>query len=106
MFNLSQLGNLGNIVEKTKDLKQQLEKIEETGTAGMGVSVTLNGKGECTQVSIAQDMMATNDLHILEDLIQTAINNAQERIRSRHKEETAKIFGDMPLPFDISKLVG
>jgi DNA-binding YbaB/EbfC family protein len=103
MIDFSQLSQLSGLVNKAQSLQDTLKNIEETGDTGTGVTVTLNGKGECLHIHIEPDLVQEHQNQILEDLIRASFNDAQTKIKERHAEETSKLFGK--LPFNISQFL-
>ena len=62
--------------------QKELAQAEVTGTAGGGaVSITIRGDQTCTGVQISPDLLESGDQEMLQDLILTAFNNAQEALQ-------------------------
>ena len=62
--------------------QEELAKTEVSGSAGGGaVSITIRGDQTCTGVQIAPDLLDSGDQEMLQDLILTAFNNAQEALQ-------------------------
>jgi len=62
--------------------QKELAEAEITGTAGGGaVSITIRGDQTCLGVKIAPDLIESGDQEMLQDLILTAFNNAQESLQ-------------------------
>ena len=65
------------IQEQLKRAQEELARKEVTGTAGGGmVIVPANGKGELLKVQIDPKVVDPNDVAMLEDLVQAAVNSA------------------------------
>lgn len=84
--------------EKMAEFKKELEAQSFTGTAGNGaVTVTLNGKHEVQKVVITPQA-ASGDLGALQDLVQTAVNQAGEQVNEKLKSAVGKMTGGLGLP--------
>lgn len=78
------------MAQQIQALQEQLMKAQEelaaselVGTAGGGVvKVTVRGDQTCTKVEISPDILADADAEMLEDLVLTAFNQAQENLQA------------------------
>jgi DNA-binding YbaB/EbfC family protein len=85
--------------EKMNQFQKELESQSFTGTAGGGaVSVTMNGKHQVQKVVIDPKTAASGDVEMLQNLVQTAINEAGQQVNARLKEEVSKMTGGLGLP--------
>ncbi len=85
--------------EKMAQFQKDLESQSFTGTAGGGaVSVTMNGKHHVQKVVIDPKTAASGDVEMLQNLIQTAANDAGHQVNARLKEEISKMTGGLGLP--------
>ncbi|HTC20308.1 MAG TPA: YbaB/EbfC family nucleoid-associated protein [bacterium] len=85
--------------EKMNQFQKELEAQSFTGTAGGGaVSVTMNGKHQVQKVVIDPKTAASGDVEMLQNLVQTAINEAGQQVNARLKEEVSKMTGGLGLP--------
>ncbi|MFB6356141.1 MAG: YbaB/EbfC family nucleoid-associated protein, partial [bacterium] len=83
--------------KKMQEAQEELKEKEYTGQAGGGVvSVTVNGQGDIEELNIEPDCVDPDDVEMLEDLVLSAIEAAQEKAEEA-KEET---MGDMGMPMD------
>jgi DNA-binding YbaB/EbfC family protein len=62
------------------------------------VKVTLNGKGDCRNITIDKSIVDPNDVGMLEDLIMAAFGDAKAQIEKNLADEMSKITGGMNLP--------
>lgn len=93
------LRELPRIKEEMIKMQQRLGQITADGDAGGGmVKVRLNGRFEMTECTISDDAMKLNDREMLEDLVQSAYNQALERVRTTVAEETSKVTAGLSLP--------
>jgi DNA-binding YbaB/EbfC family protein len=85
--------------EKMNQFQKELESQSFTGTAGGGaVSVTMNGKHQVQKVVIDPKTASSGDVEMLQNLVQTAINEAGQQVNARLKEEVSKMTGGLGLP--------
>lgn len=97
--------NIGNMMKKAQDIQNKMEAMQEelnqteiTGQSGAGmVSVTVTGKGEMKNITIAESLM-DEDKEILEDLIVAGFNDAKAKADAYVADETQKIMGGLNLP--------
>ncbi len=100
------LGNIGNIMkqaqqmqQKMGEIKDQLEKEEVTASSGGGmVKVTMNGKQKVTSIKIDPEVVNKEDVEMLEDLIYSAVNEAQDRVQEMVKERMGELTGGINIP--------
>jgi DNA-binding YbaB/EbfC family protein len=103
---LKNLGNLGDLMSKARQMQDQLKKMQEelarktvTADAGGGmVQATVNGKMEIVKLRINKEKADLNDLELLEDVIVAAIHGAQTRAAEMMKQEMQKAAGELGLP--------
>lgn len=77
-------GNMNNLMKQAQkmqkalqDQQAALEEKEYTAKAGGGaVEITVSGKREVTKVTIDPDAVDPEDVEMLQDLIQAAVNEA------------------------------
>jgi len=97
MFNLIRQAQA--MKEKMAEFQKQLESQSFTGTAGGGaVTVTMNGKHEVQKVVVDPKVMASGDANMLQDLIQSAVNQAGHEVNTKLKAEVSKMTGGLGLP--------
>ena len=104
--------DLSSLMESAKEMLSAGSKAAEevvTGSAGGGtVSVEVNGRWEFQSVSISDDVIATCDREMIEDLVLAALRDAAANI----EESQLSAPGGMDLSnldlggLDISKLLG
>ena len=99
------LGDLGNLMKQAQNMQDRAKKAQEEisayvaqGEAGGGlVKVTMTGDHLVTKVEIA-DSVFGDDKEMCEDLLVTALNNANERIREFASDNMKKVTNGIPLP--------
>lgn len=100
-------GNINNIMKqaqkmqkKMADTQEELEKrIIETSSGGGAIKVVITGKKEIQSITISKDVIDPDDVEMLQDLIQTALNDAIKQADDMVSEEMSKITGGLNLPF-------
>ena len=89
----------GQLQEKMQEMQEKIAAMEADGTAGGGmVTVTLNGKGYASKVSIEKDLLKPEEGEVLEDLITAAINDAKSRLEEKSQEQMKSLTDGLPLP--------
>ena len=73
---------MGTIESKMKSVKDEIEKLTATGSAGAGlVEVTMNGNFKILSINISDIVIDKNEKNTLEVLITSAVNDAGDKIR-------------------------
>ena len=101
--------NLASMMQKAKEvqnkmaeMRAELADLRFSAEAGGGaVLVEVNGKGEVTQVKLSAQvaaMSSEDDLAMLEDLIQVAVNQAKLAADEAKAEKMKELTGGLPLP--------
>jgi DNA-binding YbaB/EbfC family protein len=107
---LGQLGNLlrnaGKIREDMQEMQTRLDAARITGEAGgEQVSATVNGKGEIVSIKIAPQLVADQDVEMIEDLVVAAVRTAVDKSREHMQQEMQAITGGMDLG-GLSQMLG
>jgi len=101
--------NLAGMMQKAKEMQQAIARMKEEleamrfhGEAGGGaVTVETDGRGHVHQVRLSPDIIGletAEDVAMLEDLIQVAVNDAKARADGAKAEKMKALTGGMPLP--------
>src|SRR5687767_15609231 len=106
MFDALKGMNLGDIMNKAQEMRQQMERMQGglakktvTADAGAGmVQATVNGKMELVKLKIDKGKVDVNDTEMLEDVIIAAVNAAQARAGQMMQDEMRKKAQEMGLP--------
>ena len=82
------------------DLQEQLaaERFEATAGGGL-VKVVVDGRRMLTELTISPEAMKDADVTLIEDLVLTAVGEAQRASEERMKETLGRLTGGMNLPF-------
>ncbi|MEG1502004.1 MAG: YbaB/EbfC family nucleoid-associated protein [Synergistaceae bacterium] len=80
--------------------QEELEKTVVEGTSGGGmVKVTVNGNGEPQKISISPEVVDSNQIEMLEDLILTAFNDAITKSKTMAENKMNSVSGGMTSGF-------
>lgn len=96
-------GNMNNLMKQAQKMQRQMEETtkeleekEVTATAGGGaVEVTVSGKKEVVKVKLAEEVVDSDDIEMLEDLIVAATNEALRKMEELSQQSMAKITGGL-----------
>jgi len=81
------------------ELQDQLAEERYEASAGGGlVKVVVDGRQMLREVKLSPDVLAEKDVTLLEDLLLTAIGEAQRSSSEKQAEAYAKITGGFKLP--------
>ena len=98
--------NMGNIMKQAQQFQSKMAKLQEElgertveATAGGGmVTVTASGKQEIVAIRIEPEVVDPEDVEMLQDLIQAAVNDALNRAKEMVNEEMGKLTSGLNLP--------
>jgi DNA-binding YbaB/EbfC family protein len=98
--------NLGNIMNQAKMMQNRLAQIQEemgnktveASSGGGMVTVTANGRQEVLSVKIEPEVVNPDDVEMLQDLIQAAVNDALRKAQELVAQEMAKVTGGIKIP--------
>ena len=96
--------DLNAMLSKLQSMQSEMEKVKneiaaETVTAESGggmVSVRMSGNNELQSINISDELMASNDKNMIEDLIVAAVNKAQREAAELAKRKMDSVAGMMP----------
>ena len=113
---LGSLANLPNLLKQAQEMSQRVQQVNDemksklvTGSSGGGmVEVDMNGLGTAIAVRIAPELLVKQDRELLEDLLPTAYNAAQEKAKQMHAEVFREAAGGLSLPglSDVMSQIG
>ena len=99
--------NIQDMMKRAQQMQERLQRelaeteIEATAGGGM-VTVVMNGVKQLRTVTIDPEVVSTDDVEMLQDLIVAAINDAQRKV----DEEVAGKMGGMMGGLNIPGLTG
>lgn len=86
--------------KKMNEVQAQLAEERFEATAGGGiVKVVVDGKQMLKEITISPEALKDNDATLLEDLILTAVGQAQKASEQKMNDEIGRITGGFGLPF-------
>lgn len=109
---LKGLGNLGDMAKMMKaaqdmqgkmaEMQDQLSRIVVVGESGAGlVKARATAKGEVTGLDIDPSILVPSEKEVVEDLIITAIRDAQSKATNRSQQEMMRLGEALGLPADF-----
>lgn len=98
--------DLGQMMKQVQEMQSRmseaqnrLEEMTVTGNAGGGlVTVTLNGKGAMTAISIDDSLMKPEEKEIVEDLVAAAHTDARNKVEQLVADQMKDVAGGLPIP--------
>jgi DNA-binding YbaB/EbfC family protein len=104
------LPNMGNLLKKAQELQEKMTKLQEElgektveASAGGGmVTVVANGKQEIVSITIDPEVVDSNDIEMLQDLVLAAVNDALFQAKRMISEEMSQLTGGVNIPGIIS----
>jgi DNA-binding YbaB/EbfC family protein len=99
--------SFGDMVKQAQKIQKQVGELQEKlaedryeATAGGGmVRAVVDGKQMLKELTISADALKEADTTLIEDLVITAVGEAQRASEARMKETLGKLTGGMNLPF-------
>jgi nucleoid-associated protein EbfC len=80
-------------------VQQELEQKTVTATAGGGViTVEITGKLELKKIEIDPEVVSSDDLEMLQDLITAAVNEGIKKAQELAANDMAKVTGNLNIP--------
>lgn len=106
MTNFQQLFQMGQQVQaRLTELQTELGNRTVTSSSGGGmVTVTADGRGNVRAIKIDAAVVDPEDVEMLEDLVQAAVTEAQQRAQQVYEEELKKLAGGFPMPFNLPSM--
>jgi DNA-binding YbaB/EbfC family protein len=98
--------NNKNLLKQAQQMQQRMSKIQEEldqtsveGSAGGGVvKVVVTGKLKVQSVEISPDAVDPEDVELLQDLVQAAVNEAMEKAQTLAQDKMAAVTGGLSIP--------
>lgn len=99
-------GGMAQLMKQANQMQLKMKKVQDElalrsyeGTSGGGaVKVTVLGDNTVKAVNISADVMKAGDVEMLQDLIQTATNEAIKAAKDTSAKEMEKITGGLNIP--------
>ncbi len=84
---------------KMAELQEELEQKRVEATAGGGmVKAIVSGKGDLKEIKIDPEVMKEGDVEMLEELIVSAITQAQQDANAMQQESMSGLTGGLNIP--------
>ena len=98
--------NLGNIKANMEAAQERLKGMKITGESGAGlVRITLDGSSQVVSIDISPDLLVKDEKEVLEELIISAFQNAQTKVKESQQHEMSQFTGNLNIP-GLDKLLG
>ncbi len=100
------LGDLSKLMKQAQQMQEDLANVQgeleearvEGSSGGGAVKAVVNGKGRLTDIVIQPDAVDADDVEMLQDLIVTAVREAQGAAEELAKEKMQGIAGAAGVP--------
>ncbi len=97
-------GNMGNIMKQAEKMQKDMMKVQEemkerlveASSGGGAISVIVNGKKELKEIKIKPEVVDSEDIEMLQDLILAAVNEGLRKADEMVNSEMKKITGGIP----------
>jgi DNA-binding YbaB/EbfC family protein len=97
---------MGNIMKQAHKMQEKMLKIQEemanrtveASSGGGMIIVVANGRQEILSVKIEPEVVNSNEVDMLEDLVTAAVNEALRKSREMVAEEMTKLTGGIDIP--------
>lgn len=107
------LGNIGNLLTQAKQAQEKMARVQEElkaktieASAGGGmVTVKVNGAGDVLSLKIDPEVVDSQDVEMLEDLIVAAVNEGLRQSKEMMGAEMANVAGGLNIP-GLSQMLG
>ena len=99
--------SFGDMVKQAQKVQKQMTELQdkfaeqrfEASAGGGMVKVVVDGKQRLKELKISPEALNEKDITLLEDLIMTAVGEAQKTSEDQMQEAIAKVTGGFKLPF-------
>lgn len=70
----------------------------EATVAGGKIAVTANGHGDILDIKIAKEVVDPEDVEMLQELVLSAVQQVQKKVKDTQSSEMSKMTGGLGLP--------
>jgi nucleoid-associated protein EbfC len=103
---MKNMGNMNQMLKMAQKMQQDLAKVQEevasktveASAGGGAVRATANGRKDLIEIKINPEVLAPEDVEMLEDMIVAAVNQAMGQAEEMMTEAMAKVTGGLKLP--------
>ena len=97
---------MGNMMKQAQKLQSKMlklqeelaEKTVETSAGGGMIKVVANGRQQVVSISIDKEVVDSEDVEMLQDLVMAAVNDALAKAQEMVSGEMGKLTGGFNLP--------
>jgi DNA-binding YbaB/EbfC family protein len=94
---------LGDLMRQAQQMQEKMKQVQEeaatkvveASSGGGMVTVRINGRQEVVSIQIEPDVVDSDDIDMLQDLIAAAINEGLQRSKKMMEEEIRKLTGGL-----------
>lgn len=98
--------DIQKMMKQVQQMQSQMQKSQaelaalnfEATVAGGKVVITANGQGEIQSVKIAKEIIDPEDVDMLQDLVLSAVQQVQKKVKDTQAAEMGKLTGGLGLP--------
>ena len=98
--------NMNNLMKQAQKMQKRMVEMQEEMTnrtveASVGggmVAAVANGSGELVSIKLSPEVVAPDDIEMLEDLIVAAVSEAHHKSQELMSEEMSKLTGGVKIP--------
>lgn len=98
--------NIQKMMKQVQQMQSQMQKAQadlatrsfEASVAGGKIVVTANGHGDIQNIRIAKEVVDPEDVDMLQELVLSAVQQAQAKVKETQASEMGKLTGGMGLP--------
>ncbi len=93
------LKNFQNMQSRVNELQEKMKNIVVRGTAGGDmVIIEMNGQMDVTRVTISPEVVNSEEVEMLQDLILAAFTDASSKVKEEMRKEMSSITGGLDIP--------
>jgi DNA-binding YbaB/EbfC family protein len=104
--NMGGMGNMGNMMKQVQKMQKDMEKVQndleereyEASAGGGAITAVVNGKKELIKIELDEDIVDSDDIEMLQDLIITSVNAALLKANQDSEKTMGKVTGGMNIP--------
>lgn len=98
--------NIQKMMKQVQEMQSQMQKSQaqlgtqtfESTVAGGKIIVTANGHGDIQSIKIAKEVVDPEDVEMLQDLLLSAVQQVQKKVKDSQASEMGKLTGGLGLP--------
>lgn len=100
------MANFGNIIKQAQQMQAKMARLQEelaqrtveASSGGGMVTAVVNGRNELISLKIEKDVVNSEDVDMLQDLIVAAVNEGIRKAQEMAAAEMSKITGGLNIP--------